>query len=170
MRDVSPDGATMGEIVMRGNNVMAGYFADPDATAHVFRGGWFHSGDLGVRHPDGYVELLDRAKDVIISGGENISTVEVEQAIASHPAVLECAVIGIPDEKWGERPKVFVIVRDNHSVTEAEIIAHVRRRLAKFKAPDRVEFLTELPKTSTGKIQKYQLKDKEWAGHAQRIH
>jgi fatty-acyl-CoA synthase len=170
MRDVPRDGTTMGEIVMRGNNVMAGYFADPDATAHAFRGGWFHSGDLGVRHPDGYVELLDRAKDVIISGGENISTVEVEQAVVSHPAVLECAVIGIPDEKWGERPKAFVILRDNHSVTEAEIIAHVRGRLAKFKAPDRVEFVGELPKTSTGKIQKFHLKDKEWAGHTRRIH
>jgi fatty-acyl-CoA synthase len=169
MRDVPRDGSTMGEIVMRGNNVMAGYYNDPDATAHAFRGGWFHSGDLGVMHPDGYVELLDRAKDVIISGGENISTVEVEQAIASHPAVLECAVVGIPDEKWGERPKAFVIVRDNQAVTEAEIIDHVRQRLAKYKAPDRVELVTELPKTSTGKIQKYQLKEKEWAGHTRRI-
>lgn len=169
MRDVPRDGTTMGEIVMRGNNVMAGYFTDHDATAHAFRGGWFHSGDLGVMHPDGYVELLDRAKDVIISGGENISTVEVEQAIASHPAVLECAVVGIPDDTWGERPKAFVIVRDNHTVTEAEIIDHVRQTLARYKAPDRIEFVTELPKTSTGKIQKYRLKDKEWAGRPRRI-
>ena len=111
MADVPADGSTMGEIVMRGNNVMAGYYRDPEATAEAFRGGWFHSGDLGVMHPDGYVELRDRAKDVVISGGENISTIEVEQALMSHPAVLEAAVIGVPDEKWGERPKAFVVLR-----------------------------------------------------------
>ncbi|POM27333.1 Long-chain-fatty-acid--CoA ligase [Actinomadura rubteroloni] len=169
MTDVPRDGATMGEIVMRGNNVMAGYFADPDATERAFRGGWFHSGDLGVVHPDGYVELRDRAKDVIISGGENISTVEVEQAVASHPAVLETAVVGVPDERWGERPKAFVILRVGASATEADIVAHVRAHLAGFKAPDRVEFVTELPKTSTGKIQKFVLKNKEWAGSDRRI-
>ena len=109
MNDVPRDGRTMGEIVMRGNNVMAGYFDDPEATENAFRGGWLHSGDLGVQHSDGYVELRDRAKDIIISGGENISTVEIEHAIESHPAVLEVAVIGIPDEKWGERPKAFVL-------------------------------------------------------------
>jgi fatty-acyl-CoA synthase len=107
MADVPADGSTMGEIVMRGNNVMAGYYADPAATAHAFRGGWFHSGDLGVMHPDGYIELRDRSKDIVISGGENISTIEVEQALMSHPAVLDVAVIGIPDDKWGERPKAF---------------------------------------------------------------
>ena len=110
-RDVPRDGETIGEIVMSGNNVMKGYFDDPEATAEAFRGGVFHSGDLGVRHPDGYVELRDRAKDVVVSGGENISTIEVEQAIVSHPAVLEAAVIGIPDDRWGERPKAFVVVR-----------------------------------------------------------
>ena len=110
MADVPADGRTMGEIVMRGNNVMAGYYLDPEATEEAFRGGWFHSGDLGVMHPDGYIELRDRSKDVIISGGENISTIEVEQALMSHPAVLEVAVIGVPDDKWGERPKAFVVL------------------------------------------------------------
>ncbi|MGH3375671.1 MAG: long-chain-fatty-acid--CoA ligase [Actinoallomurus sp.] len=169
MVDVPRDGTTMGEIVMRGNNVMTGYLDDPDATARAFRGGWFHSGDLGVMYPDGYVELRDRAKDVIISGGENISTIEVEQAVISHPGVLETAVIGIPDDKWGERPKAFVVVRDGIEATEAEIIAHVQSRLARYKAPKVVEFVTELPKTSTGKIRKFELKNKEWAGHDKRI-
>ncbi len=105
MNDVPADGETMGEIVLRGNNVMLGYYKDPDATEEAFRGGWFHTGDLGVMYPDGYIQLKDRAKDIIISGGENISTVEVEQAIVSHPAVLDVAVVGVPDEKWGERPK-----------------------------------------------------------------
>ncbi|GAA1594955.1 AMP-binding protein [Actinomadura kijaniata] len=169
MNDVPADGATLGEIVMRGNNVMAGYLDDEAATAHAFRGGWFHSGDLGVRHPDGYVELRDRAKDIIISGGENISTVEVESAIDAHPAVREVAVVAVPDDRWGERPKAFVVPRDGHAPTEAEIIAHVRDRLAHFKAPDRVEFVPELPRTSTGKIQKFQLREKEWAGRERRI-
>jgi fatty-acyl-CoA synthase len=169
MRDVPRDGSTLGEIVMRGNNVMPGYFTDPEATAKAFRGGWFHSGDLGVWHPDGYIELRDRAKDVIVSGGENISTVEVERAVDSHPAVLEVAVVGVPDEKWGERPKAFVVCREEESVSERELIDHTRSRLAHYKAPDRVEFVAELPKTSTGKVQKYQLREKEWAGRSTRI-
>ena len=111
MADVPRDGETLGEVVMRGNNVMKGYFEQPDATAEAFRGGWFHSGDIGVWHPDGYIELRDRKKDIIISGGENISTIEVEQAVARHPAVLECAVVAIPDETWGERPKAFVTLK-----------------------------------------------------------
>jgi fatty-acyl-CoA synthase len=167
--DVPADGLTMGEIVMRGNNVMLGYFADPEATAVAFRGGWFHSGDLGVVHPDGYVELRDRAKDVIVSGGENISTVEVEQAVMSHPAVMEVAVIGVPDEQWGERPKAFVVLKPDGRATEAEIIEHVRGRIARYKAPREVEFPATLPKTSTGKIQKYSLREGEWAGHERRI-
>ncbi|HHC08928.1 MAG TPA: long-chain-fatty-acid--CoA ligase [Actinobacteria bacterium] len=170
MNDVPRDGTTMGEVVMRGNNVMKGYFADPEATAEAFRGGWFHSGDLAVWHPDGYIELRDRAKDIIISGGENISTIEVEQAIGSHPAVLECTVIAIPDDTWGERPKAFVILREGAEATEEEIIAHVRERLAHFKAPDVVEFVEDLPRTSTGKIQKYVLREREWAGRDGRIH
>jgi fatty-acyl-CoA synthase len=163
MHDVPQDGQTIGEVVMRGNHVMAGYFENPAATEKAFEGGWFHSGDLAVRHADGYVELKDRAKDIIISGGENISTIEVEQTIVRHPAVLECAVVAIPHEKWGERPKAFVTLRDQFTVSEAEIIDFVRERLAHFKAPDAVEFMT-LPKTSTGKVQKFVLRSREWAG------
>jgi fatty-acyl-CoA synthase len=169
MKDVPRDGATMGEVVMRGNNVMAGYYRDPEATARAFRGGWFHSGDLAVWHPDGYIELRDRAKDIIISGGENISTIEVEQAVASHPAVLEVAVVAMPHEHWGERPKAFVVLKAGASVDPAEIIQHVRTRLAGFKAPDVVDIVESLPKTSTGKIQKYVLRDQVWAGHEKRI-
>jgi fatty-acyl-CoA synthase len=157
LRDVPADGETMGEVVMRGNNVMKGYFHDDEATAEAFRGGWFHSGDLGVMHPDGYVELRDRAKDIIISGGENISTIEVEQAIVRHPDVLEAAVVAVPHEKWGERPKAFVTLRDGATLTEAELIAFARETLPGFKAPDEIEF-GELPKTSTGKIKKYELR------------
>ncbi len=164
MTDVPADGQTMGEIVMRGNTVMAGYYLDPEATAAAFRGGWFHSGDLGVRHPDGYIELRDRAKDIVISGGENISTVEVEQALMSHPCVLEAAVVGVPDEKWGERPKAFVVLRAGTSATQQELIAHVRIKIAGYKAPREVDIIVELPKTSTGKIQKFMLRDKERAG------
>jgi len=169
MGDVPRDGATMGEVVMRGNNVMKGYFDDPEATTNAFRGGWFHSGDLGVWHPDGAIELRDRAKDIIISGGENISTIEVEQAVVGHPAVLECAVIGVPDEQWGERPKAYVILKSGQSASPDDIVQHVRSRIAHYKAPDQVEFVTELPKTSTGKIQKYALRDKAWAGLDRRI-
>jgi fatty-acyl-CoA synthase len=169
MRDVARNGSEMGEVVMRGNNVMKGYFDDPEATERAFRGDVFHSGDIGVWHDDGYVDLRDRSKDIIISGGENISTIEVERAIASHPAVLECAVVAIPDERWGERPKAFVVTKPGTDVDGAEIIAHVRERLAHFKAPDAVDIVSELPKTSTGKIQKYVLRDKEWAGHERRI-
>jgi len=170
MRDVPRDGATMGEVVMRGNNVMAGYFGDPEATEAAFTGGWFHSGDLAVWHPDGYIELRDRAKDVIISGGENISTIEVEQAIASHPAVMEAAVVAMPHDHWGERPKAVVVVKPGTSVTAEELIAHVHGRIARFKAPDAIDFVDALPKTSTGKIQKYVLREKEWARHSSRIH
>jgi fatty-acyl-CoA synthase len=166
--DIARDGVAMGEVVMRGNNVMLGYHDDPEGTAHAFRGGWFHSGDLAVWHPDGTIELRDRAKDVIISGGENISTIEVEQALASHPAVLECAVVAIPHERWGERPKAFVTLRDGAAATPEELIEHVRSRLARFKAPDAVEF-GPLPKTSTGKVQKFVLRDREWGDREARI-
>jgi len=169
MNDVPADGATMGEVVMCGNNVMLGYFEDPQATEKAFAGGWFHSGDLGVMHPDGYIELRDRAKDVVVSGGENISTIEVEQAIVSHPAVVEAAVIGVPDEQWGERPKAFVILAEGQQATEAELIEHVRTKIARYKAPKAVEIVTELPKTSTGKVQKFELREKEWAGHTSRV-
>src|SRR6266516_6647690 len=169
MQDVPCDAQTMGEAIMHGNNVAKGYYNNPDATAKSFEGGWFHSGDIGVMHPDGYLELRDRAKDVIISGGENISTIEVEQTVAQHPAVMECAVVAIPDEQWGERPKAFVTLKPDQQTTEAEIIAFCRTRLAHFKCPTAVEF-GELPKTSTGKIQKYVLRDKEWGRHEKRIH
>lgn len=169
MHDVPTDGATMGEVVMRGNNVMKGYFQDPEATAKAFEGGWFHSGDLGVVHPDGYIELRDRKKDIIISGGENISTIEVEHALVKHPAVLEAAVVASPHEKWGEVPKAFVTLRPGAAATEQEIIAFCREHLAHFKCPKAVEF-GELPKTSTGKIQKFRLREKEWAGYEKRIH
>jgi fatty-acyl-CoA synthase len=154
---------------MRGNNVMAGYHADPEATADAFRGGWFHSGDLGVRHPDGYVELRDRAKDIIVSGGENISTVEVERVLDAHPAVLESAVVAVPHERWGERPKAFIVLREGGAVELEELAEHVRSRLAGFKVPDEIEFVAELPRTSTGKIQKFQLREREWTGRERRV-
>ncbi len=159
MSDVPADGETMGEVVMRGNNVMKGYFADEAATAEAFKGGWFHSGDLGVMHPDGYVELRDRAKDIIISGGENISTIEVEQALVRHPDVLEAAVVAMPDEKWGERPKGFVTLRPGATLSAEELIAFSRQSLPGFKAPSAIEF-GELPKTSTGKVKKYELRER----------
>jgi fatty-acyl-CoA synthase len=168
MRDVAQDGQAMGEVVMRGNNVMSGYFHDQAATSKAFAGGWFHSGDLAVWHPDGTIELRDRGKDIIISGGENISSIEVEQAIAAHPAVLECAVIGIPHPHWGERPKAFVTLNEGATATPEEIIAFCRERLARYKCPDTVELGT-LPKTSTGKVQKFVLRDREWAGHDKQI-
>jgi fatty-acyl-CoA synthase len=168
LEDVPRDGTTIGEVVMRGNNVMKEYFLQPEATAKAFLGGWFHSGDLAVWHPDGYIELRDRLKDIIISGGENISTIEIEQLVVRHPAVLECAVVAIPDEKWGERPKAFVTLRKDARATEEEIISFCRAHAAHFKCPVAVEF-GELPKTSTGKIQKYILREKEWAGKRKRI-
>jgi fatty-acyl-CoA synthase len=169
MNDVPADGETMGEIVMRGNDVMQGYFRDEEATAAAFRGGWFHSGDLGVMQPDGYVQLRDRAKDVVVSGGENISTVEIEQALLTHRAVVDAAVIGVPDEKWGERPKAFVVLRAGETADEQELIDHVKSRIARYKAPKAVAFLEELPKTSTGKVPKFELREREWAGQDSRI-
>jgi len=168
MNDVPADGTTMGEVVMRGNVVATGYYRDEEETARAFAGGWFHTGDLGVMHPDGAVELRDRRKDIIISGGENISTIEVEQAVSSHPAVLECAVIAIPDDTWGEVPKAFVTLRDGVSADAAGIIEHCREKLARFKVPKAVEF-GSLPKTSTGKVQKFVLREKEWRGRERRI-
>ena len=162
MTDVPQDGQVMGEVIMRGNNVMSGYFNDEAATGKAFAGGWFHSGDLAVWHPDGNIELRDRGKDIIISGGENISSIEVEQAIAAHPAVLECAVVGIPHPHWGERPKAFVTLNEGAAADAEEIITFCRERLAHYKCPDSVEF-GALPKTSTGKTQKFVLRQHEWA-------
>jgi fatty-acyl-CoA synthase len=169
LRDVPRDGQTLGEVVMRGNNVMSGYYNDPEATAKAFRGGWFHSGDLGVWHPDGYIELKDRAKDIIISGGENISSQEVEKVLMEHPAVLEVCVVGVPDAKWGEVPKAFVTLRPGRSATAEELIAFCRERIAHYKCPRYVEF-GDLPKTATGKIQKFVLREREWQGYEKRIH
>jgi fatty-acyl-CoA synthase len=157
MNDVPADASTLGEVVMRGNNVMRGYFNDPEATAIAFRGGWFHSGDIGVVHPDGYIELKDRSKDIIISGAENISTVEVENTVYQHPEVQEVAVIGIPHEKWGEVPMAFIVLRPGGNLSEEEVIAFCRERLTHFKCPKAVRFC-ELPKTATGKIQKFKLR------------
>ena len=168
MNDVPRDGETPGEVVMRGNIVMRGYFRDPAATAHAFRGGWFHSGDVAVWHPNGAIELRDRMKDIIISGGENISTIEVEQMVMRHPAVLECAVVSTPDDYWGERPVAYVTPRSGMDVDEAEVIGFCRERMAHYKCPAAVR-VGELPKTSTGKVQKYLLRDHEWAGHEARI-
>jgi 3-(methylthio)propionyl---CoA ligase len=158
MAPVPADGATMGELMLRGNTVMKGYLKNPAASGEVFAGGWFHTGDLAVMHPDGYVEIKDRAKDIIISGGENISSLEVEEVLYKHPDVMEAAVVARPDEKWGETPQAFVTLKpDAGNVTEADLIAWCRTHLAHFKCPRFVTF-GPLPKTSTGKIQKFELR------------
>jgi fatty-acyl-CoA synthase len=158
MQQVPADGETLGEVMFRGNIVMKGYLKNKKATEEAFAGGWFHSGDLGVLHPDGYIQLKDRSKDIIISGGENISSIEVEDVLYKHPAVAAAAVVAKPDVKWGETPCAFIETRPGAAVTEAEIIAYCKEKLARFKCPSRVVF-TELPKTSTGKIQKFKLRD-----------
>jgi fatty-acyl-CoA synthase len=168
MQDVPADGETLGEVVMRGNNVMKGYYQQSEATAEAFRGGWFHSGDLAVMDAAGYIELRDRKKDIIITGGENVSTIEVERALYQHPSVLEVAVIAVPHDRWGEVPKAFVVLKDGQSLTEEALIAFCRERLAHFKCPRSIEF-GPLPKTSTGKIQKFVLRDREWSGRGKRI-
>ena len=157
LKPVPSDGATMGEVFMRGNVVMKGYLKNPKATAAAFKGGWFRTGDLGVRHPDGYVELKDRSKDIIISGGENISSIEVEDVLYRHPDVLAAAVVAKPDAKWGETPCAFVELKAGATATPEDIVAHCKKHLAGFKVPRAVVF-GELPKTSTGKIQKFELR------------
>ncbi len=167
--EVPMDGQTIGEIVARGNNVMEGYYKQPEETANVMRGGWFHTGDLAVTHPDGYIEVVDRLKDVIISGGENISSVEVESMLYEHPAVLEAAVVGVPDGRWGEVPKALVVLRPKRHADERELIAFCRDRMAHFKAPKSVEFLDTLPRTATGKVQKFALREAYWQAHESRV-
>jgi fatty-acyl-CoA synthase len=157
--DVQNDGATLGEIVARGNVVMAGYYNDPEATAAAIRDGWFHTGDAAVVHPDGYVEIRDRIKDVIISGGENISSVEVEAALLAHPAVMEVGVVGLPHEKWGEAPYAFVVLKAGAAASSEDLRAYCRAKLAHFKVPHAFTFVTELPRTATGKIQKFVLRN-----------
>jgi fatty-acyl-CoA synthase len=169
MEPVARDGKTIGEVVMRGNIVMLGYYKDPDATEKAFRGGWFHSGDLAVMHPDNYIQIMDRQKDIIISGGENISTVEVENTLYQHPDVLEAAVVATPDDKWGEVPKAFITLKPEGSASEEELISFCKENLARFKAPRYIEF-GELPKTATGKIQKFVLREKEWGEQERRVH
>jgi fatty-acyl-CoA synthase len=160
MLPVPADGATLGEVMFRGNIVMKGYLKNPKATEEAFAGGWFHSGDLGVLHADGYIQLKDRSKDIIISGGENISSIEVEDALYRHPAVAACAVVAKPDEKWGETPAAFIELKPGvPAPTADDIITHCRAHLAAYKVPRYVAF-TELPKTSTGKIQKFQLRER----------
>jgi fatty-acyl-CoA synthase len=162
-RDVPADGTTIGEVVLRGNNIMLGYYRDMEATTRASVAGpggpWFRTGDLGVMHPDGYLELRDRLKDIIVSGGENIASIEVEQVLDSHPAVLESAVIGVPDEHWGEVPVAFVTLKTGATTSQAELIDYVKARIARFKAPKRIQF-GDLPKTGTGKIQKFVLRDR----------
>jgi fatty-acyl-CoA synthase len=159
MEPVPRDGATMGEVMFRGNIVMKGYLKNPDATAEAFRGGWYHTGDLAVMQPDGYVKIMDRSKDVIISGGENISSIEVEDILYRHPAVLAAAVVATPDPKWGEVPCAFIEVREGVTVTAYELRAFCRERMAHFKVPKSFVF-EALPKTSTGKVQKYLLRER----------
>ena len=168
LQPVPADGVTMGEICMRGNTVMLGYYRNEEATAKAFHGGWFHSGDLGVMHPDGYLELRDRAKDIIISGGENISTIEVENVLASHPDIEEAAVVSRPDEKWGETPVAIVNPKAGRELTRQEVIDFCRERLAHFKCPTDVLF-EALPRTSTGKVQKFALRERMWQGQEKRI-
>jgi fatty-acyl-CoA synthase len=157
-KEVPHDGATVGEIVVRGNVVMKGYFEDPESTSRVMQDGWFHTGDAAVIQPDGYVEIRDRLKDVIISGGENISSVEVESIMLRHPAIQEIAVVGLPHERWGETPHAFVVLKPGASADEIELRDFARSHMAHFKTPTGFSFLSELPKTATGKIQKYVLR------------
>ena len=157
-REVPPDGETQGEIVVRGNAVMKGYYEDQTATDEAMRGGWFHTGDAAVVHASGYAEIRDRIKDVIISGGENISSVEVEGVLLRHPAVQEVAIVGLPHERWGEAPHAFVVLKAGATATEAELREFARANLAHFKVPQGCTFVAELPKTATGKVQKYVLR------------
>ena len=168
MNDVPADGTTMGEVLMRGNNVMLGYYKNPEATEEAFRGGWFHSGDIAVVHPDGYIEICDRKKDIVISGGENISSIEVEKVLYEHPAVMECAVIAVPDDKWGEVPQAHVTLKSGHTAGPDELIQFCRARLAHFKCPKSIVY-GPLPKTATGKIRKAELRDAAWAGHEKKV-
>ncbi|MGH9722274.1 MAG: AMP-binding enzyme, partial [Bryobacteraceae bacterium] len=168
MNDVPADGVAMGEVVMRGNNVMLGYYKNPEATAEAFAGGWFHSGDIAVMHPNGYIEVRDRKKDIVISGGENISSIEVEKVLYDHPAVLEAAIVAMPDDKWGEVPKAHVALKPDCEATAEELIEFCRARLAHFKCPKHVEFGT-LPKTATGKIRKNELRERAWGGREKRV-
>lgn len=169
-RDVKPDGREVGEVIVRGDLVMAGYWNDPEATARAIRDDWFHTGDLATIDDEGYVLIVDRVKDMVVSGGENIATAEIERVLYEHPAVLECAVVAVPDEIWGEVPKALVVMRDGQRASERELLGHCRKHLAGFKVPKSVEFVDGLPKGGTGKILKKVLREKYWAGRERRVH
>src|SRR5690606_6783106 len=161
-REVAWNGKELGEIITRGNVVMEGYYKDPEKTAEAIKDGWFYTGDLAVTYPDGYIEIQDRIKDMIISGGENISSTEIEGVLYQHPDVMEVAVIAVPDEKWGEVPKAIIVLQPGANVTEQEIIDYTRSKMAHFKAPKSIEFVEALPKTATGKLQKFRLREMYW--------
>ena len=167
--DVAPNDEEVGEIAIRSNVVMTNYYKDPEATQKAIRDGWFYSGDLATINQEGSLRIVDRSKDIIISGGENISSAEVENALYSHPAVFECAVIGVPDEKWGEVPVAMVVCRPDTQTTEAELIQHVRSQLARFKCPKTIYFKEALPKGGTGKILKRELREPFWADKEQKV-
>jgi fatty-acyl-CoA synthase len=170
MRDVPRDMETMGEVVIMGDNIMDGYFAEPEASAAVMTGPWFHSGDIAVWDEEGYIHIVDRKKDIIISGGENISSIEVEKAIYAHPAVFECAVVSAPDERWGEIPVAIVALKEGQRLTAGELLEFLERRIARFKLPRRIEFSpTPLPKTGTGKIVKRALREEFWKDKERRV-
>ena len=169
-RPVPRDGATIGEIVVRSDVVMAGYWNRPDETAAAVRDGWFHTGDMAVWHPDRYIVIVDRRKDIIISGGENMSSIEIENTLYEHPAVLEAVVVPVPDERWGEVPRAVVVLRPGAVATEAELRAHCSGRLARFKVPRAVDLVPSLPKGGTGKILKREVRERYWVGQARRVH
>jgi fatty-acyl-CoA synthase len=162
--DVPADGRSIGEIIVRGDGVMEGYWRQPEATAEAFRSGWFHTGDMATLNEDGYFLVVDRKKDIIVSGGENISSLELEKAILAHPAVLEAAVLPVPDEKWGEVPKALVVLKPAAQASESELLDFCRSRLSHYKCPRSFEFVDNLPKTGTGKILKKDLRKKYWHG------
>jgi len=168
-QDVVPDDEQVGEVIARSNVVMKGYWRQPGETGKAIVNGWFHTGDLATINKAGYINIVDRAKDVIISGGENISSIEVEDALYKHPAVLECAVIGVPSEKWGETPKALIVPREGMQPDETEIIGFCKEQMAHFKAPTSVELVESLPRTATGKLQKYVLRDKYWGGAKRKV-
>jgi len=169
-RDVAPDGRQVGEVIVRGDVVMEGYWRQPEATATALRDGWFHTGDLGTIDEEGYLLIVDRAKDMILTGGENVASAEIERVLYQHPAVLECAVIAIPDEQWGEVPRAIITLKAGRQATETEITEHCRKHLAGFKIPKSIEFATALPKGGTGKILKKVLREKYWTGQERRVH
>lgn len=169
-QDVKPDGKQIGEIVAHSNVVMDGYYKDPEATRNAIRDGWFHTGDMAVMDEEGYVLIVDRSKDIIISGGENISSVEIENCLYAHPKIFEAAVVAVPDEKWGEVPKAVVVLKPNHTASEEEILAYCKSNLAGFKVPKSIEFREQLPKGGTGKILKAELREPYWKGMEKRVH